>query len=32
LSETDSPVSGPVTVYRQLPETLQRRIAEKAQN
>jgi hypothetical protein len=29
LSETDSPVSGPVTVYRQLPAKLQRRIADK---
>ena len=32
LSETDSPVSGPVMVYRQLPEKLQQRIAEKAQD
>jgi hypothetical protein len=31
LTETDSPASGPVAVYRQLPAKLQDRIARKAQ-
>lgn len=30
LTETDSPTSGPVAVYRQLPAKLQERIAQKA--
>ena len=30
LTETDSPASGPVAVYRQLPSKLQDRIARKA--
>lgn len=30
LTETDSPTSGPVAVYRQLPTKLQERIAQKA--
>ncbi|MEI8282053.1 MAG: hypothetical protein WCG75_06595, partial [Armatimonadota bacterium] len=30
LTETDSPASGPVAVFRQLPKKLQERIASKA--